>query len=212
MRKLEKLLSAVAVAASIGVATPAAAAITFSGGTQGCFGPACVVGPTATDFGLTYTGGPATFTQVTDASGFAAIGGPSNNFGTITLAPSSHVYTGDLFSLLITFALPPGSGNGSFTANLLGSMATFGVGGVQINFLNPDQTIAYSGGSFLLHVNNVSFSGSPPVGETVLRQDINGYVLAAVPEPGTWAMMLLGFAGIGVAMRRRRRPALAQLA
>jgi hypothetical protein len=26
----------------------------------------------------------------------------------------------------------------------------------------------------------------------------------AVPEPGTWAMMLLGFGGMGVAMRRRR--------
>jgi len=34
----------------------------------------------------------------------------------------------------------------------------------------------------------------------------------AVPEPGTWALMLLGFGGIGVAMRRRRRPALAQIA
>ncbi|MES2904893.1 MAG: PEPxxWA-CTERM sorting domain-containing protein [Pseudomonadota bacterium] len=27
----------------------------------------------------------------------------------------------------------------------------------------------------------------------------------AVPEPGTWAMMLIGFGGMGVAMRRRRR-------
>jgi hypothetical protein len=35
---------------------------------------------------------------------------------------------------------------------------------------------------------------------------------AAVPEPGTWAMMLLGFGGIGMAMRRRRRPLLAQIA
>lgn len=33
-----------------------------------------------------------------------------------------------------------------------------------------------------------------------------------VPEPATWAMMLLGFGGIGVAMRRRRKPALAQVA
>jgi hypothetical protein len=33
-----------------------------------------------------------------------------------------------------------------------------------------------------------------------------GYeVPGAVPEPGTWAMMLLGFGGIGFAMRRRRR-------
>lgn len=29
----------------------------------------------------------------------------------------------------------------------------------------------------------------------------------AVPEPATWAMMLLGFAGIGVTMRRKGQPA-----
>jgi hypothetical protein len=30
---------------------------------------------------------------------------------------------------------------------------------------------------------------------------------AAVPEPSTWIMMILGFGGIGVMMRRARRPA-----
>jgi hypothetical protein len=29
--------------------------------------------------------------------------------------------------------------------------------------------------------------------------------VAAVPEPGTWAMMLVGFGAVGMAMRRRRR-------
>ncbi len=33
---------------------------------------------------------------------------------------------------------------------------------------------------------------------------ITGISIAAVPEPGTWAMMLLGFGAIGLAMRRRR--------
>ena len=46
--------------------------------------------------------------------------------------------------------------------------------------------------------------------------DISGpasfYTTPAVPEPATWALMLLGFTGVGVALRRRRRPALAQLA
>ena len=36
--------------------------------------------------------------------------------------------------------------------------------------------------------------------------------IQAVPEPATWAMMLIGFGGIGMALRRRRQPALAQIA
>ena len=40
----------------------------------------------------------------------------------------------------------------------------------------------------------------------------NSAFYPAVPEPATWAMMLLGFAGIGMAMRRRSRPVLAQVA
>jgi hypothetical protein len=40
----------------------------------------------------------------------------------------------------------------------------------------------------------------------------NATFYQAVPEPATWALMLLGFGGMGMAMRRRRRPALAQLA
>lgn len=35
---------------------------------------------------------------------------------------------------------------------------------------------------------------------------------AAVPEPATWAMMLLGFGAIGMASRRRRTQVLAQIA
>jgi hypothetical protein len=34
-------------------------------------------------------------------------------------------------------------------------------------------------------------------------------VTAAVPEPSTWAMMILGFAGVGfMAYRRKAKPAL----
>jgi hypothetical protein len=34
----------------------------------------------------------------------------------------------------------------------------------------------------------------------------------AVPEPATWAMMLIGFGAAGYSMRRRRKPALPQIA
>jgi hypothetical protein len=33
--------------------------------------------------------------------------------------------------------------------------------------------------------------------------------VGAVPEPSTWAMMLIGFGGIGFAMRRQKKDALA---
>ena len=41
-----------------------------------------------------------------------------------------------------------------------------------------------------------------------------GTPVRGVPEPASWALMLLGFAGVGVAMRRSRKskPALMQVA
>ena len=38
------------------------------------------------------------------------------------------------------------------------------------------------------------------------------FTAQAVPEPATWGMMLMGFGVVGFAMRRRRQPALAQIA
>jgi hypothetical protein len=48
----------------------------------------------------------------------------------------------------------------------------------------------------------------PPTGSLTITQ--SGPRTPAVPEPASWAMMLLGFGGVGVALRRRKRaPALA---
>jgi hypothetical protein len=55
---------------------------------------------------------------------------------------------------------------------------------------------------------------NPNVGDTPnnvvpsgLRVTASDAVVAGVPEPATWAMMLMGFGAIGIAMRfRRRRP------
>jgi hypothetical protein len=50
-------------------------------------------------------------------------------------------------------------------------------------------------------------------GENRSTGSLGGTVtINAVPEPGTWAMMLLGFGAAGFAMRRRRAPVLAQMA
>ena len=53
----------------------------------------------------------------------------------------------------------------------------------------------------------IDFDSTPTPLSLNLRGVSNAYIFTtgAVPEPATWAMMLLGFAGIGFAMRRSRR-------
>lgn len=53
---------------------------------------------------------------------------------------------------------------------------------------------------FLQYVN-IGLLNSFPAGLATVTQVAD----AAVPEPGTWAMMLLGFGAAGVALRRSRR-------
>ncbi|MFL6761108.1 MAG: FxDxF family PEP-CTERM protein [Sphingomicrobium sp.] len=55
-------------------------------------------------------------------------------------------------------------------------------------------------GSLAAGIANASYSGTLNISP------------AAVPEPAAWALMLLGFGAIGMTMRRRQRPVLAQLA
>ena len=55
------------------------------------------------------------------------------------------------------------------------------------------------------------YTFNAPTGGGTLSGNASFYA-GGVPEPATWAMMLIGFGGIGLAMRRRRRPVLAQVA
>jgi hypothetical protein len=47
---------------------------------------------------------------------------------------------------------------------------------------------------------------STPYGSGVASVNftINGPLVAAVPEPSTWAMMILGFCGVGIMAHRRK--------
>ncbi len=62
-------------------------------------------------------------------------------------------------------------------------------------------------------ITNVHFAADDPPGElTILKQVRIIAAPGAVPEPATWAMMLMGFGAVGYSIRRRRKPALAQMA
>jgi hypothetical protein len=62
-------------------------------------------------------------------------------------------------------------------------------------------------------IDKILIMSASPI-EHVKQNSIQLTGVRTVPEPGTWALMLLGFAGVGVAMRRSRKakPALMQIA
>src|SRR5437868_1704203 len=82
-------------------------------------------------------------------------------------------------------------------------------GGITNNQPYIKNSVTFSLGAYngsLTDISNIRFQYGTEITDTSIPGT------PAVPEPATWAMMLMGFAGIGVAMRRRRRPVLAQLA
>ena len=144
----------------------------------------------------------------------------------MTIDPTSNINLGslqatgtgpfDLTGLLLTIAINqtvPG-GSGSLPAGTLSGIITMTQSGASISWLNPQVTI----NGYVYSVTNNPLSIVPP--NSCILQDVPGTCgittiqgqVAAVPEPATWGMMLLGFAGMGFVLRRRRQPALAQLA
>ena len=93
-------------------------------------------------------------------------------------------------------ANPNGLGGGQDSARLNFSFLNGGMFNVgNINYdaaLNSTYNVTFS----------VSGTGFTTVSDSIVIQQGSGF--AAVPEPAAWALMLLGFGGIGMAIRRRR--------
>jgi hypothetical protein len=69
----------------------------------------------------------------------------------------------------------------------------------------PDFTSGITAGSFLTNIVIADNTNGDSVGSASV-------VITAVPEPSTWAMMLLGFFGVGFVAYRRRTSAAVRLA
>jgi len=67
------------------------------------------------------------------------------------------------------------------------------------NFFGFQGILGQSIASFSIDITPGSIQNVQQIRLDEVRQ------VSAVPEPGTWAMMLVGFGAIGVGMRRRRR-------
>jgi hypothetical protein len=89
-----------------------------------------------------------------------------------------------------TFISSPGdAGPGTFTATSPFNFAAIHQGTAEIVFFYATPQTSITLGSNTPGLSTLNFYKS----------------VAAVPEPGTWAMMLLGFAGLGFAFRQSRR-------
>lgn len=129
-------------------------------------------------FSDTFTAGSVTYTENSSLS---------NNFGAPIALGWESFLAGSLGGLL------------NFTSSL-GMPATVGSDGFGI-FLGPNQTSGQSVSVFYLGYDDQINNQDDNHDDLIIRATIH----PPVPEPTTWAMMLIGFAGVGYAMRRSRR-------
>jgi hypothetical protein len=110
-----------------------------------------------------------------------------------------------------TFTLPSAL-TGTVGGSTEGKSKLFGlVQDGQVTWKGPATIDFGNGGVLQVSLNNATFNkglfGLNP-GENAGADITANFTLvspSAVPEPATWAMMLAGFGGLGVAMRRSRR-------
>jgi len=78
--------------------------------------------------------------------------------------------------------------------------------GLLFQLSNGDYVNVWSNGSFMGSPLDYGVAVVDPVNQ---RDYVGGVNLTAVPEPASWAMMVLGLGGLGAILRRRKTAALA---
>jgi hypothetical protein len=210
MRKMTIFASAAAMAIAA-TATPASAAITVCA-SAGCVQPSSNLLFNNATTGLSITSGLNNSPQIVRLNSNEAIQGIASGQARVTGVDGNLTFLEILLDPSGTFSQIEFNLNAA--ANGTATLSFFGVGNNLLNVGNTNFAINASGQNFFAAFNEtisrVTISSTSQL--TDVRQiRIGGFAAAsAVPEPSTWALMLLGFGGMGVAMRRTRRQATLQ--
>ena len=147
------------------------------------------------------TSGPATVANVTTI-GFTEANLGSPNFTENLVFTNS---LAGLYSITLTTSSPAIDFTSALITGLGGpyNLVEIDDDGVS-EFWRLANPVTLSASQYTLTINGNN-SGAGSLGGSIT-------IRPAVPEPATWAMMLLGFGAVGFAMRRRRSPVLAQVA
>jgi hypothetical protein len=192
--------------AQAGTITIAYSGQIYGGGDNSGYYSGTVDGPfTGQFFTLTYTFNPSSVTDNGITSQFSS-NSPTGyvDFTIGGLAPSYSDYSESDAASLGTTSQSAGGDLAYYHEGGLIGISTFAT-----NVAIPESIFAsYSvltglngGGNFLVSEGTQGGAYGTLVLETLI---VNGGSVAAVPEPSTWAMLLIGFAAIGVMTYRRK--------
>ena len=189
--KMTNLFAGAALAAALATATTGAYATTYTG--------VRTFDGTTVDLSLTTDGVTGVVNQgdilswniaITDVAGSADLTPADSQFGILGNA-------GDMTATPTALTFNFSGGNGIW----LWEQTTIGDGG-------PYYCIDGTGAcDFTSEEASTQWGEADQVGQFVEGSQV--IATAGVPEPATWAMMLVGFGGLGMAMRSRRRQAVA---
>ena len=211
MAKITTILASAAALGLAAIATPASAAITVCA-SAGCVQPDSNLLFNDATTGLSIVSGLNNSPQMVRLNSNEAIQGIASGQARVTGVDGNLTFLEILLDPSGTFS------EIEFNLNAIADgTATLSFFGVGNNLLNPGNTvfdIDASGQNFFAAFNEtisrVTISSTAQLSD-VRQIRIGGLAaVTAVPEPSTWALMLLGFGGMGVAMRRTRRQTMLQ--